>query len=205
MLHLRPFGYLGLLLLGSRCHSLSPRCVGVSGGCLGMVVSVDLFLLLCRQFPNERQSQCNVFCWAQRSQWRWFPLRALHRKFQDVLDVGQGFWLLGLLGTIFFLISTSLFVYFAMEIANPSSVGVFHDLEQFGTYLMLSDASGACIDHKAMETNLVGLPGLLEVSDGTFVGLAFDKRSYFDDLLFEVCHAKRSILVPSALSVRGLD
>lgn len=70
---------------------------------------------------------------------------------------------------------------------------------------MLSDASGACIDHKAMETTPVGLPGLPEVSDGTFVGLAYDKRSYFDDILLEIHHAKRSILVPSALSIRGLD
>ncbi|CAL9010501.1 unnamed protein product [Prunus brigantina] len=180
MLPLRPFGYLGMLLLGSRCHSLSPRYVSVSGGCLGMVVSVDLFLLLCRQFPSQRQSQCNLFRWARRSQWRWFPLRPFRCMFQDVLGVGQGFWRLGLLGAIFFPISTSLFIYSAMEIANPGNVGVFHDLEQFfGSYLMLSDASGTCIDHKAVETSLVGLPGLLEVSDGTFVGLASNKRFYF--------------------------
>ncbi|KAI5337317.1 hypothetical protein L3X38_016588 [Prunus dulcis] len=123
MFPLRPFG------LGFRCHSLS------------------------LEFSSQRQSQCNLFCWAQRSQWRWFPLQPPCRKFQDVLDVGQG----------------------------------------------------ACIDHKAMETNLVGLPSLLEVSNGTFVGLVSDKRSYFDDLLLEVCHAKRPILVPSALSVRGLE
>ncbi|KAI5344804.1 hypothetical protein L3X38_012681 [Prunus dulcis] len=33
--------------------------------------------------------------------------------------------------------------------------------------------------------------GLLEVSVGMFVSLAFDKRSYFDDLTMEVCHTKR--------------
>ncbi|KAH0983400.1 hypothetical protein GBA52_010577 [Prunus armeniaca] len=30
-------------------HSLSPRCVNVSGGCVGMVVSSDLLLLVCLQ------------------------------------------------------------------------------------------------------------------------------------------------------------
>lgn len=50
-----------------------------------------------------------------------------------------------------------------------------------------------------------GLPILLDVFVGTFVGLAFDKHSYYDALPLEVRHAKRLILIPHALLVRGLD
>lgn len=43
------------------------------------------------------------------------------------------------------------------------------------------------------------------MSAGTFVGLASDKRPYSNDLLMEVRHTKRPILVSPALSVRSLD
>ncbi|CAL2234473.1 unnamed protein product [Prunus armeniaca] len=48
-----------------------------------------------------------------------------------------------------------------------------------------------------------GLPILPNLFAKTFVGLAFDKRSYYDALMLEVRQAKRPILIPYALSGRA--
>ncbi|PQP92636.1 hypothetical protein Pyn_36578 [Prunus yedoensis var. nudiflora] len=138
-------------------HFLSPGCIDVSGGCLGIVVSAGLLVLLCRQSPSQQRSWCKLRCWGQWSQWRWLSSCSLRRPIYDLKPylqektivvqrfgvggslprvysfdplfwgAGPGFWQLGLLGTILLPIFTCLAGYSAMGTANLSDVGVLLD------------------------------------------------------------------------------
>lgn len=71
------------------------------------------------------------------------------------LNVGQGFWRLGLSGIIFLPISMALFDYYVMGIAKLNNVELFNDLERF---LVLLFPSSESIVDKAQETSLEGSP-----------------------------------------------
>ncbi|CAL2240598.1 unnamed protein product [Prunus armeniaca] len=65
------------------------------------------------------------------------------------LNVGQGFWRLGLSSIIFLPISMALFDYYAMGIAKLNDVEFFNDLERF---LVLLFSSSESIVDKAQES-----------------------------------------------------
>lgn len=81
-------------------------------------------------------------------------------------------------GIIFLPIFMTLFDYYAMGIAKPNDVEFFNDLERFlcSCFLLVR-----VLLIRRRRPALRGLPDLPEVSIRTFVGLASDKRSYYDD------------------------
>lgn len=75
------------------------------------------------------------------------------------LGVAQGFRRLEFLGIILLPISTYLFDYHVMGIAESGGVKVFNDLEQFfGGFLVLMFSSGESIADKVQKTSLDGSP-----------------------------------------------
>ncbi|ONI30626.1 hypothetical protein PRUPE_1G263200 [Prunus persica] len=106
-------------------------------------------------------------------------------------------------GAIFVPLFTVLFDFSMIGTTDPGGCRALGDLKQcFRRHLVLMNSSGEyriCIAYfvdKATGTSLEGLPGLPDVFAGTLVGLTYDKRSYYDDLMLKVRHAKRPILIP---------